>query len=56
MLVFQSAADSPSRLVWFDSSGKELQQMPEVGYNYPHLSPSGRFLAVFSDDEHNGRY
>jgi serine/threonine protein kinase len=57
VLVFQSAADSPSRLVWFDSSsGKELQQMPEVGYNYPHLSPSGRFLAVFSDDEHNGRY
>ena len=56
VLVFQSAADSPSRLVWFDSSGKELQQMPEVGYNYPHLSPSGRFLAVLSDDEHNGRY
>ncbi|HWU39094.1 MAG TPA: hypothetical protein VN203_15705, partial [Candidatus Acidoferrum sp.] len=56
VLVFQSAADSPSRLIWFDSSGKELQQMPEVGYNYPHLSPSGRFLVIFSDDEHNGRY
>jgi eukaryotic-like serine/threonine-protein kinase len=56
VLVFQSAADSPSRLVWFDSSGKELQQIPEVGYNYPNLSPSGRFLAVASDDEHNGRY
>jgi eukaryotic-like serine/threonine-protein kinase len=56
VLVFQSAADSPSRLVWFDSSGKELQQIPEVGYNYPNLSTSGRFLAVASDDEHNGRY
>ena len=56
VLVFQSAADSPSRLVWFDSSGKELQQIPEVGYNFPNLSTSGRFLAVASDDEHNGRY
>ena len=55
-LVFQSAADSPARLVWFDSSGKELQQIPEVGYNYPQLSPSGHLLAVASDDQHNGRY
>jgi len=56
VLVFQSAADSPSRLVWFNSSVEKVQQMPEVGYNYPHLSPDGRFLAVASDDEHNGRY
>ena len=56
VLVFQSAADSPSRLVWFDSSGQEVQQMPQVGYNYPRLSPDGLHLAVASDDEHNGRY
>ena len=56
VLVFQSVADTPSRLVWFDSSGKELEQLPEVGYRDPQLSPDGRFLAVASDDEHNGRY
>lgn len=56
LLVFQSAADSPSRLVWFDSSGKELEQIPGIGCIYPRLSPDGRYLAVGSDDEHNGRY
>jgi len=56
VLVFQSAADSPSRLVWFDSSGKELGQLPEVGYKDPALSPDGHFLAVSSDDEHNGKH
>jgi serine/threonine protein kinase/Tol biopolymer transport system component len=56
VLVFQSAADTPSRLVWFDSSGKELEELPEGGYRDPALSPDGRFLAVASDDEHNGRY
>jgi eukaryotic-like serine/threonine-protein kinase len=56
VLLFQSAADTPSRLVWFDSSGKELEQLPEGGYRDPCLSPDGRFLAVASDDEHNGKY
>ena len=56
VLLFQSAADAPSRLVWFDSSGKEMEQLPEVGYRDPRLSPDGRFLAVASDDEHNGKY
>jgi eukaryotic-like serine/threonine-protein kinase len=56
VLVFQSLADAPSRLIWFDSSGKELDQLPEGGYRDPSLSPDGRFLAVASDDEHNGRY
>ena len=56
VLVFQSAADSPSRLVWFDSSGKELGQLVDVGYKDPALSPDGRFLAVSSDDEHNGKH
>jgi dipeptidyl aminopeptidase/acylaminoacyl peptidase len=55
VLVFQSAADASSRLVWFDPSGKELTQIPEGGYKDPRLSPDGRFLAVSSDDERNGK-
>jgi serine/threonine protein kinase len=56
VLVFQSAADSPSRLVWYDSSGKEQSQLPEIGYKDPAFSPDGRFLAVSSDDERNGKH
>jgi serine/threonine protein kinase/Tol biopolymer transport system component len=55
-LVFQSAADSPSRLMWFDASGKELGQLPGAGYRYPQIAPDGRFVAVSSDDERNGKY
>src|SRR6516162_11907280 len=55
VLVFQSVADSASRLVWYDQNGKELGQLPQVGYKDPDLSPDGRFLAVSSDDEHNGK-
>ena len=56
MLVFQSAADSPSRLVWYDPTGKELAEVPGAGYKDPAISPNGRFLAVSSDDGHNGKY
>jgi eukaryotic-like serine/threonine-protein kinase len=56
MLVFQSAADTPSRMVWFDASGKELGQLSEAGYRDPNISPDGRFLAVSSDDERNGKH
>jgi Tol biopolymer transport system component len=56
VLVYQSAAASASRLVWYDQSGKELGQLPEVGYKDPDLSPDGRLLAVSSDDEHNGKH
>jgi eukaryotic-like serine/threonine-protein kinase len=56
MLVFQSAADSPSRLVWYDPAGKELGQFPEIGYEGPQFSPDGGSLAVYSDDEHNGKH
>jgi eukaryotic-like serine/threonine-protein kinase len=56
VLVFQSAADSASRLVWYDQSGKEASQLPDVGYADPNLSPDGRFLAVSSDDQHNGKH
>ena len=55
VLVFNSAADAPSRMVWFDSSGKELGQLSEAGYRDPSISPDGRFLAVSSDDERNGK-
>jgi Tol biopolymer transport system component len=55
VLVFQSAADAPSRLAWFDSDGKELGQFSEAGYKDPAISPDGRFLAVSSDDERNGK-
>jgi serine/threonine protein kinase len=56
VLVFQSAAASASRLVWYDQNGKELGQLSQVGYKDPALSPDGRFLAVSSDDEHNGKH
>jgi eukaryotic-like serine/threonine-protein kinase len=56
VLVFQSAADSASRLVWYDQNGKELGQLSQVGYKDPDLSPDGRFLVVSSDDEHNGKH
>jgi len=55
-LVFQSAGDAPSRLVWYDPAGKELGQFPEIGYEGPQFSPDGRFLAVSSDDQHNGKH
>ena len=55
-LVFQSAADAPSRLVWYDSTGKEIGQFPEIGYEGPQFSPDGRSLAVYSDDDHNGQH
>lgn len=54
-LVFQSAADAPTRLVWYDAAGREQEQFPEIGYAGPQFSPDGRFLASSSDDERNGR-
>ncbi|MGO9260137.1 MAG: protein kinase domain-containing protein [Bryobacteraceae bacterium] len=56
LLVFQSAADAPARMTWFDAAGHELNHLPEAGYKDPSLSPDGRFLAVASDDAHNGKY
>ncbi|MGI8785733.1 MAG: protein kinase domain-containing protein [Acidobacteriota bacterium] len=55
VLVFQSLADSSSRLMWFDSNGKELGLLPPLGYLRPRISPDGRFLAVDSDDDRNGK-
>ena len=55
VLVFQSLADSVSKLIWFDRTGKELSQIAEVGYRDPRLSPDGRFLAISTDDARNGK-
>jgi Tol biopolymer transport system component len=54
-VVFQSAAESVSRLAWFDRSGKELEELPRTGYRDPALSRDGALLAVSSDEEHNGK-
>jgi len=56
VLVFQSAADAPSRLAWFDATGKELARLPEVGFKDPSISPDGRYFALSADDEHNGKH
>jgi Tol biopolymer transport system component len=53
-LVFQSLADSTSRLTWFDNTGKELGEIAELGYRDPRISPDGRRLALTSDDMRNG--
>ena len=56
LLVFQSAADTSSRLIWFDRTGKELGQISVAGCSFPRVSPDGRMLLVSSDDERNGKY
>lgn len=56
VVVFQSAAESISRLSWFDRSGKELERLPTTGYRDPALSRDGALLAVSSDENHNGRH
>lgn len=55
-VVFQSLSDSKTELRWFDKNGKELDQIGEAGYREPRLSRDGRFLAVSSDDERNGKF
>ena len=55
-LVFQSTTEALAGLVWYDQSGKELGQFAEAGYDGPQFSPDGRYLAVYADDEHNGKH
>ena len=54
-LVFKSLSDSSARLAWFDIAGNEIGQIGGTGYLDPRLSPDGRYLAVASDDERNGK-
>ena len=56
VIVFQSTADSPAHLVWFDSSGKELGALNDSVWRDPNFSPDGKYLAVSSDDARNGKY
>jgi Tol biopolymer transport system component len=56
VVVFQSATESGSRLSWFDRSGKELEELPRIGYRDPALSRDGALLAVSSDDDHNCKH
>ena len=56
VIVFQSTLDSATRLIWFDPSGKELGPVSQNAYRDPSFSSDGRFLAVSSDDAHNGKY
>jgi serine/threonine protein kinase len=56
VLLFQSAADSSSRLTWFDGSGKELGEVPGLGYWEPRISADGRFLLAASDDARDGKH
>ena len=56
VVVFQSASDNATRLSWFDREGKELDELPTIGYRDPALSRDGGLLAVSSDDERNGKH
>ena len=55
MVVIQSTSAFSTRLLWFDHTGKEVGQIPGLGYWDPRLSPDGRLLAVASDDGRNGK-
>jgi eukaryotic-like serine/threonine-protein kinase len=54
-LVFQSAADAAARLAWFDSSGRQTEELPATGNRDPRLSPDGRRLAVSADEAGNAQ-
>jgi eukaryotic-like serine/threonine-protein kinase len=54
--IFESLSDSRTVLRWLDRNGKQLDDLSEPGYREPRLSPDGRFLAVSSDDERNGKF
>jgi len=56
MLVYQSVAEFSSRLAWFEANGRELDQIPGLGFKYPRFSPDGRSLVVSSDDARDGKY
>lgn len=55
-LIFESTDDFASHLVWFESSGRELGQIPQSGYRSPSLSPNGRMVAVACDEARNGSH
>jgi DNA-binding winged helix-turn-helix (wHTH) protein len=54
-VVFQSRTDFAPELVWADASGNEYGQI-RGGYWGPAISPDGRFVAVSSDEFHDGKW
>ena len=50
VIVFQSRSDVPTQLAWFDSTGKEVGQVPGVGLSFPNYSPDGRLIALVGSD------
>jgi serine/threonine protein kinase len=55
-IVFHSARDAVSELLWFDRTGKEIGSVPGSAFKDPRLSPDGRLLAVAFDAAKNGKY
>jgi eukaryotic-like serine/threonine-protein kinase len=55
-IVFYSAVDAASELLWFDRNGNQIGRVPGSGFSDPRLSPDGRFLAVSYDSAKNGQY
>jgi DNA-binding winged helix-turn-helix (wHTH) protein/Tol biopolymer transport system component len=45
VLVFQSSADVPSRLVWLTERGQEQRDAHSLTYGWPAISPDGHRLA-----------
>jgi len=45
VVIIQSFAAFSTRLLWYDHTGKEIGQVPGMGYWDPRFSPDGRSLA-----------
>jgi eukaryotic-like serine/threonine-protein kinase len=55
-VIFYSAADSASELLWFDRKGNQIDRVAGSGFMDPRLSPDGRLLAISADPGKNGKY
>ncbi len=55
LLAFQSTLDLASRLTWMNAEGKVLDELPDIAYSDPSVSPDGRSVAVSCDQLHDGK-
>jgi WD40 repeat protein len=55
VVIFQSASDASSELVWFTADGVRQGALPAPGARSPQISPDGKFVAVSSDEAGNGK-